>query len=243
VLVVRLGDGFRRGIAVVLAGSLAAGVLYQGARVVGVDVETLGTPEAPLALVPGAAGAVALTFEAARPSPAIVQVAEALERFGSPATFFLGAEVVQTDPGLVRTLAGLGDEVEPLAPADLGQGQGQASATLRAEVQRLRRLAEPPHLVRLAPGDLTAAAVRRAAALGLTAVAWSVDPADWAPVGEEVVVGRVLADAGPGDIVRLHPTAQTVAALPALVRGLRAMGLEPVTVEDLLVLAAQAGSP
>ena len=66
--------------------------------------------------------------------------------------------------------------------------------------------------------------------LGDRTVLWSADPAGWQPsVTSDQLVWRVLAAARPGAIVLLHDgggdRSATVAALPAIIDGLRRLGL------------------
>lgn len=71
--------------------------------------------------------------------------------------------------------------------------------------------------------------------LGLPLVNWNVDPQDWRTRNTAETTRRVLAAARPGAIVLLHdihPT--TVAAVPAIIAGLRKRGLTLVTVDQLL---------
>jgi peptidoglycan-N-acetylglucosamine deacetylase len=72
--------------------------------------------------------------------------------------------------------------------------------------------------------------VAAAQEFGDRTVLWSVDPADWHPgVTVNQLVQRVLAAARPGAIVLLHDgggdRSATVAALPAIIDGLRRLGL------------------
>jgi peptidoglycan-N-acetylglucosamine deacetylase len=57
--------------------------------------------------------------------------------------------------------------------------------------------------------------------------------------GVQAIVNSALAGAHPGAIILMHDgggnRSQTIAALPAIVKGLRARGLRPVTVPQLLV--------
>lgn len=86
------------------------------------------------------------------------------------------------------------------------------------------------------------AAVRAAAgAAGWTyTVMWDVDTADWkaetdgGPTADDVVA-KVLSRAQGGSIVLMHLGGwHTLEALPRIVDGLRAKGLEPVTLDQLL---------
>jgi peptidoglycan-N-acetylglucosamine deacetylase len=79
-------------------------------------------------------------------------------------------------------------------------------------------------------GAASPAVVAAAQGLGDPTVLWSVDPADWWPgVTADQLVQRVLAVARPGAIVLLHDgggnRSATVAALPAIIDGLRRLGL------------------
>ena len=78
--------------------------------------------------------------------------------------------------------------------------------------------------------------VDTAAALGQRVVLWSVDPTDWEPgITAKEIARRVLAGIRPGAIVDLHDgggdRSATLAALPAIVLGIRARGLRLVALE------------
>jgi peptidoglycan/xylan/chitin deacetylase (PgdA/CDA1 family) len=66
---------------------------------------------------------------------------------------------------------------------------------------------------------------------------WNVDPRDWELPGSGAIVSRVLGPTHAGSIVVMHVNAQTASALPAILRGLRARELQPVS---LLELVAEA---
>jgi len=69
-------------------------------------------------------------------------------------------------------------------------------------------------------------------------VLWSVDSGDYARPGVEQIVDRVVSAARPGAIVLLHDgggdRSQTVAAIPKIVKRLRAKHYRLVTVPQLL---------
>jgi peptidoglycan/xylan/chitin deacetylase (PgdA/CDA1 family) len=68
-----------------------------------------------------------------------------------------------------------------------------------------------------------------------TVVAFDVDPADYRDPGAAAVISRTLAGVQRGSIVSLHlGHPGTVTALPAILDGLAARGLRPVTVRTLL---------
>ena len=69
---------------------------------------------------------------------------------------------------------------------------------------------------------------------GLAELGWDVDPSDYLRPGAAVITRRVLAALHPGAIVILHDgggnRSQTVAALPAIIGGIRAAGYQIVPV-------------
>ena len=74
---------------------------------------------------------------------------------------------------------------------------------------------------------------------GMTTVMWDVDADRFRAQGAEAMAAQTVAAARPGSIILLHPfcaeeCATDRAALPLMIDGLRARGLEPVTVAELL---------
>ena len=74
---------------------------------------------------------------------------------------------------------------------------------------------------------------------GITTVMWDVDADRFRAQGAEAMAAQTVAAARPGSIILLHPfcaeeCATDRTALPLMIDGLRARGLEPVTVAELL---------
>lgn len=82
------------------------------------------------------------------------------------------------------------------------------------------------------------AVVTLARSLGLSTVAWDVDPQDWSNPGVRTIVNRVLSAVHPGAIILMHDgyqdRAQTAQALPLIIKGLKRRGYTPVTLPVLL---------
>ena len=147
--------------------------------------------------------------------------------------------LAQANPDLVRQELRLGMTVgnhsynHPQVPpfAQLPPQLLTDEITLGEQV--LSRLGARPHLFRPPGGSTSPRLVAAAAALGQRVVLWSVDPADWRPGSHaKEIVKRVLAAVRPGSIVILHDgggdRSATLAALPAIVRGIRRRGLHLV---------------
>ncbi len=70
-------------------------------------------------------------------------------------------------------------------------------------------------------------------------VLWSTDTRDYTMPGVAAIVQSALAGAHPGAIILMHDAggnrSETIAALPAIIAGLRKRGLHPVTVPRLML--------
>jgi peptidoglycan/xylan/chitin deacetylase (PgdA/CDA1 family) len=185
---------------------------------------------------------VALTFDDG-PGPYTPRLVRTLEALHVEATFFaIGSQERYFAAGTLAELrAGdvVGDHTEthPLLASLPAHAQHEE---LFEQILRIQLLGGPtPRLFRPPYGSFDAATFRQLRALHLLMVLWSVDTSDYARPGVATIVRRALAGARPGAIILMHDgggdRSQTIAALPAIVRGLRRRGLLPVTVPRLLL--------
>ncbi len=185
---------------------------------------------------------IALTFDDG-PSPYTARILAVLEREHVPATFFvLGKNVAGREDLLSRMLAGghmIGNhsfthvDLSKATPTQLTQIDDTQS-TIEAATGFTPCLLRPPY-GRTSKKLLSALARRH-----LTSTLWSVNPQDFLSPGTAKVKQRVLAGARPGAIILAHDgggdRSQTLAAIPSIVRTLKARGYTFVTVTDLLRL-------
>lgn len=187
-----------------------------------------GTPSVP--------DAVALTFDDG-PGAHTRAVLETLRHLGARATFFFVGERVLRNPKLVRRAHAYGMAVEnhsyshPYTPPFGERTRAEIEAEIAGGADAIASLVDPPTLVRPPGGTSSPLVLEVARERGQHVVLWSVDPEDWRDgATARQIARRVLRDVRPGSIVLLHDgpggRAQTVKALPAIVRGIRARGLE-----------------
>ena len=69
-------------------------------------------------------------------------------------------------------------------------------------------------------------------------VLWNVDPSDYLMPARDELVRRVVKNSRPGAIVVLHANANTAAAVPDMIRALRAKGLAPKSLDEMFGSAA-----
>ena len=185
--------------------------------------------------------AVALTFDDG-PSPRYTPLVLAiLRRLHVPATFFVVGYLAEQYSGLVRREldAGMcvGDHSynHPEVPPFDELPQRLIDDEIALGGRGLNVLGARPQLFRPPGGSFSPAVISAAEALGQRVVLWSVDPGDWHQgVQARQIVRRVLRAVRPGSIVILHDgggdRSATVAALPAIVRGIRHRGLRLVAI-------------
>jgi peptidoglycan-N-acetylglucosamine deacetylase len=185
---------------------------------------------------PGAGGPlpVALTFDDGPWPHSTEQILTILTRRRTPATFFVVGRQVERYPELVRQELAAGMALGSHSYSHPQPFDRLPVARIRDEITRGRRTLQPLAIHPVGfrpPGGAASPAVTAAAQdSGDRIVLWSVDPADWQPgVTANQLVQRVLAAARPGAIVLLHDgggnRSATVAALPAIIDGLRRLGL------------------
>ena len=207
------------------------------------------SPASIFAAGPGRARRIALTFDDG-PAASTEDVLDVLAAEGVRATFFaIGRNVAGREPTLRRARAE-GHELGVHGFEHLNALLVRDAATLSGELSACadeleRAVGERPRLVRPPYGGDAGRTAREAGKLGLgPVVLWTVLGFDWED-GEpaDAIAARVLEEAQPGAIVCLHDGDRkdaavtrdaTVAALPAIVQGLRRDGYELVTVSELL---------
>jgi peptidoglycan-N-acetylglucosamine deacetylase len=182
---------------------------------------------------------VALTFDDG-PSPYTSAVLDVLKREQVRATFFLIGQQVAGAASLVRRELAEGhmlanhtwshQNVSGGGAAASGQISSTASAIQRATGFR-------PCLFRAPYGAVSPSSIGLAHGLGFTTVQWDVDPLDWALPGSGAIYSRIVGGTHNGSIILMHdgggPRSQTLAALPGIIRTLKARGYGFVTVDQM----------
>jgi peptidoglycan-N-acetylglucosamine deacetylase len=181
------------------------------------------TPNTAATAAPACRGYVALTFDDG-PFPTTGLLLDRLADLKVRATFFnLGKAELQY-PGVVRREAKAGmwfgnhsydhPYLTQLSPGDLTYQLRETRLIHRAITTRSQGFFRPPY------GDTNEAVRAEAARLGMTEALWTVDTKDYEST-TDLIVARALT-VKPGGVILMHDgKAQTRAALPRIVAGLR----------------------
>lgn len=239
-----LGRGFLEGeravpgvgvVAVVVVVGLVTGVNAPGASWVG-PVTAHGSRHR---------AEVALTFDDGPNGAGTLGVLAALEGRGVQGTFFLVGKAATREPETVQRIVAGGhligdhsyhhDAWRYLQPSYPELQRGDRAVQQAAGVAP--RYFRPPH------GTHTPFVWFAAQRAGMRVVNWDVAAHDWLATDSADLARRIIAGARPGSIILLHDgldgqagvdRSVLIAALPLIIDGLRARGLEPVRLDALL---------
>jgi peptidoglycan-N-acetylglucosamine deacetylase len=184
---------------------------------------------------------VALTFDDG-PGPYTPGVLSVLEREHVPATFFvIGEELRYFSASTAREIRDgfvIGDHTEthPMLAHLSAHDQREQLFEQAARIELLG--GKRPSLFRPPYGSFNTTTFHLLHQMRMLMVLWSVDTDDYRHPGVEVIVQRATEGIKPGAIILMHDAggdrSQTIAALPAIIRAVRARGLHLVTVPQLL---------
>lgn len=183
---------------------------------------------------------VALTFDDCTEGSAWTSILSTLRSYDVRATFFCPGDEVREHPGEARaTVAGghaIGSHSNGHAQLDrLSYDEIVARLDVDKAAWWSVTGATPLPYFRPPYGNYDAEVLDAAGDLGFRyTVIWDVDPQDWTSPGAGTIASRVLGSVRPGSIVLLHVRSQTAAALPTILAGLRARGLQQSTLPQLL---------
>lgn len=155
----------------------------------------------------------------------------ALNREGIRATFFVVGTHIQDDPTLINNIVSGGHSVQnhswehqdftgldqTTSLIDLSKTQGLITGLTRVSPQFYR----PPY------GSTSEGMVGAENVLGLTEVLWTTDTLDWDGRSAQSIAEAALT-VKPGGFILMHDGYKnTIAAIPAIAKGLKAAGLCP----------------
>ncbi|TDW19635.1 polysaccharide deacetylase family protein [Kribbella kalugense] len=175
---------------------------------------------------------VVLTFDDGPDVEYTPKVLQVLAAYDAKATFFEVGQNVRKHPELTKRIHDAGHSVEnhtwthadlrKLSAAAFRQEVTSTDQAIRAQIGSTPACLRPPY------GGVSATVRQRAKALGKDLVVWTVDSRDWTKPGTTAIVQRVLKNVHSGSVILMHDgggnRSQTVAALPTILKALKAQG-------------------
>ena len=187
---------------------------------------------------------VALTFDDGPWPTSTAQIVSALKAGNAQATFFeLGSQIGSRKALSQSVLAGgniIG--VHSWNHAIMVRRSASVNSADLAKCKKavLAATGTKPHWFRPPYGSTNATLKKTAEKLGLRQVIWTVDTLDWKFRTRDSVVSRAMGPTHDGSIVLMHdgggPRAATAAAVPIIIKKLRAKGFDFVTLDEMAAL-------
>lgn len=153
-------------------------------------------------------------------------------------TFFIGGDWAAENPDLLKKIVSLGHELgnhgyyhKHHNELDLNANRKEIIDTENVIKQITgiqTKLFAPPY------GEFNKTTLKAASSLGYKTIMWSIDTIDWRGDGVDKVILRVLKKPHNGAFILMHPTNDTIVALPVIINELKNQGFEIGKVSDLL---------
>ena len=194
---------------------------------------------------------VAMTFDDG-PNPApphTPALLAALRKAGAHGTFFVVGARAEQNTDLLKEMIADGHEIANhsyshpnltyLDHNALERELCRTSVVVRQATGQRPRFYRPPG------GNYNSAVIEAAGTLGMAGAYWTIDGVNFetGPFPPEKLVNFILSKIRPGAIILMHNAPEnTVAAIPAIVAGIRAKGYEMVTMSELARRARAGGT-
>ncbi len=185
-----------------------------------------------------ARGEVALMINVYWGTEYIEDMLEVLDKHNAKATFFVGGSWANSNPDLLREIISKGHEVgnhgyfhKDHAKLNYEQNKAEITSTntlVKAIADYEITLFAPPS------GSYNNTTLEVAASLGMPVIMWSRDTVDWRDKDSSLVYTRATNKIQAGDMILMHPTAHTLAALGDILKYYEDNSLTPVTVSQII---------
>lgn len=177
---------------------------------------------------------VSLMFNVYWGTEYIPEILDTLDEYGVKSTFFIGGSWADDNAEMLREIVKRGHE--------LGNHgyfhKNQDTLSYEKNAEEIRVCGElvctltgvQPTLFAPPSGAYSEDTVNAADALGYKTILWSKDTIDWRDHDRSLIISRATKDVSGGDLILMHPTAETAQALASILLDYSQKGLEEVPV-------------
>lgn len=173
----------------------------------------------------------------------VSQILDVLDDYGVTATFFIGGCWADDYAGVLREIVLRGHELGNcgyfcLDPGKLSYERNQEEIRLCGELIQMLT-GESVSLFSSPYGHDSDEVIKAAESLGYNVIQWSKDTTARQDQDMALIFERATDGVCGGDLVLMHPTAETVKVLPSILQNYLENGLEPVRVSVNIAGVAQ----
>ena len=188
-------------------------------------------------------GCVALTFNVYERTDNVIKIAEILDEYNFKSTFFVGGCWAAKNGDTLLKLASSGHEIgnhgySHLDHAKLSRKRNEEEIRITEKVidSSLSSLPDYANSKLFAPpsGSMSNAMFDACKELGYTVIMWTRDTIDWRDHNPDLIFERATKKLKSGDIILMHPTDATVAALPRILEYIKSQNLKADVVSKVI---------
>jgi predicted xylanase/chitin deacetylase len=188
-------------------------------------------------------GKIALTFNVYERADNVAKIAEILDEYGFKSTFFVGGCWAAKNGDTLLRLASSSHEIgnhgySHLDHAKLSRKRNEEEIRITEKVidSSLSSLPDYANSKLFAPpsGSMSNAMFDACKELGYTVIMWTRDTIDWRDHNPDLIFERATKNLKAGDIILMHPTDATVAALPRILEYIKSQNLVADTVSNVI---------
>jgi peptidoglycan/xylan/chitin deacetylase (PgdA/CDA1 family) len=187
---------------------------------------------------------IALTFDDGPWRSSTDKIVSTLKRYDAEATFFMLGSQVRGQSARAKAVVAAGNEagVHSWNHANMPRRSSKTNAAdlKRTKAAIAKATGVTPVWFRPPYGSTSTSLRRTASSVGLRQVIWTADTLDWKYRNASSITSRALKGSRSGAVVLMHDgggnRSATVAALPSILKTLRARGYDFVTVSELAAL-------
>lgn len=223
--------------------AIALGVVAAGAVAVTAILTSVGTKAAerqlPIYSVDRGDKKIAITFDCAWENSNTDALIDILDEYDARGTFFVTGDWCDRYPDDVKKFHDAGHEVENHSdqhPHVAGMNVNDLINDTKECSRKIEMLTgEAPRLYRAPYGEYDDNLITTLDGMGMKVIQWDVDSVDWKKPSAEEIKKKVLGKVKSGSILLFHNDLDnTTAALPEILRSLKADGYDLVGVEDMI---------
>lgn len=183
-------------------------------------------------------GAVALMINVYWGEEYLPDMLQTLEEYGASATFFIGGCWADDNNALLLEMAAKGHEIGNHGYFHKDGDKLDLTGNLR-EIRSTNALIAAitgvkPTLFAPPSGAYGQNTLDACEQEGMQVIMWSKDTIDWRDKDDDLIFTRATQNVQAGDMILMHPTAHTAAALPRILEYYKSNGLETDIVSDLI---------
>ncbi|MBR2053041.1 MAG: polysaccharide deacetylase family protein [Clostridia bacterium] len=159
-------------------------------------------------------------------------------KYDAKTTFFVGGTWASKNEEMLKTMALGGHELANHGYYHKDQDKISADENYN-EINQTHQIVKAltgVEMTLFAPpsGAFNDTTLNVAYSLGYKTIMWTRDTIDWRDKDENLIYNRAVKDAKGGDLVLMHPTEKTLAALEEIIKTLQEKGLNVTTVSQTL---------